>query len=100
MVGVGYGREGFESLLMGLLPLRAADLVGVGAARSDSEESAGQRLPEVWMGKVPKVLVGSEGIWMCSADFLVLSREETHSWGLATPQQVMRPWIPWTVTRP
>ena len=74
LVGVGYGREGLVSLLMGLLPRRAADFVGVGASCSGSEESVGQGPTALLMGKVPKVLVGSEGMWMCSADFLVLSR--------------------------
>ena len=68
-----YGREGLESLLMGLFPRRAADFIGVGAAGRGSEESVGQVSTELWMGKVPNVLVGSEGMWTCSADFLVLS---------------------------
>ena len=100
LVGVGYGREGSESLHMGLLPRRAVDLVGVGTSREVSEGPVAQDPMEALMGKVPKVLVGSEGMWMCRADFLVSSRRETHSWGFATPQVSMRPWMPWMVTRP
>ena len=74
LVGVGYGREGLVSLHMGLLPRWAADFVGVGASCRGAEESLGQSPTVVSMGKVPKVLVGSEGMWMCSVDFLVLSR--------------------------
>ena len=73
LVGVGYGREGLVSLHMGLLPRWAADFVGVGASCSGSEESVGRSPTVLSTGKVPKVLVGSEGMWMCSADFLVLS---------------------------